>query len=206
MNVRARSLREATEEIFQQFCLQASDVFSREFPFADQMGPAAEVDGGSRESFVHWHQEVSRAQNAPLRSERFFDRLAEDDPRVLDCMVLVHVEIAARGEFQIHCSVARHEREHMIEERNAGRDFRAAATIEVQAHSNIGFRCGAAQIRFSHRQNLSRSFTLCSTARAPNSRSLVARNRYPSLPSGSTPKKGTRARLAASASSILSPT
>ncbi len=169
------------------------------------MRPAAEVNGGSRQSFVHRHQEISRAQNAALGAERFPDRLAKNDARVFDRVVLVHVEVAARGEFQIHRAVARDERQHVIEERNTRRDFRAATAVEIQAHDNVGFRCSAAQTRFSHRQNFSRSLTLCSMASAPNSRSLVARKRCASLPCGRTPKKGTRARLAASASSILSP-
>src|SRR6266853_2966621 len=205
VNVRSSGLREAAEEILQQFRLETANVFCREFPFADQMRPAAEVDGRSRKGFVHRHQEVSRAQNAALGAERFLDCLSENDARIFDRVVLVHVEVAARGELQIHRAVARYERQHVIEERNSRRNFRAAMAIEVQAHEDIGFRCGAAQTRFSHRQNFSRSLTLCNTASAPNSRSLVARTRCASLPSGRTPKKGTRARLAASASSILSP-
>src|ERR1700682_691451 len=205
MNVRSGGLRETAEKILQQFRLQTADVFRREFPFADQMRPSAEVDACGRKRLVHRHQTISRAQNAALGAERLPDRLAENDACVLDRVVLIHVEVSTRGKFQIHRAVARYEGQHVIEERNSCRDFRAAAAIKIQAHEDVGFRCSAAQFRFSHRQNFSRSFTLCSTASAPNSRSLVARYRCASLPSGRTPKKGTRAPWAARASSMLSP-
>src|ERR1700736_4276171 len=177
-------------------------MFCREFPFAHHVGPPAEVDGGGRKRFVHRHQKVSRPQNSSLGPERLAYRLTENDARVFDSVMLVHIEVASRREFQIHRSVACHKCQHVIEKWNSRRDFCAALSIEIQAHQDVCFSCGTAQIRFSHRQNFSKSLTLCITASAPNSRSLDARNRCASLPSGRTPKNGTRARLAARASSI----
>ena len=205
MNVRPRGLRETAEKILQQFRLHAANELRGQFPFTDQVRPAAEVDGGGRQSFVHRHQEISRAQNAALRAKSFFDRFAKNDACVFDGVVLVHIEVSARGEFQIHRAVPRHKRQHVIEKWNPGRDFRTPAAVEVQAHGDVGFRCGAAQLCFSHRHNFSKSLTLSMTARAPNLRSVAARCRCASLPRGSTPKNGTRALRAASASSILSP-
>ncbi len=61
-----------------------------------------------------------------------FHRFAERDADVLDGVVLINVEIAARGEFQIEAAVARNLFEHVIEETNAGRDLRLAAAVEIQ--------------------------------------------------------------------------
>ena len=79
-----------------------------------------------RQRLVHGHQEISGAQNAALRAQRFAHRFAERDAEILDGVVLVHVQIAFGVDLQIHGAVARHQFEHVIEEANAGRDVRAA--------------------------------------------------------------------------------
>ena len=56
-------------------------------------------------------------------------------------MVLVHVEIAARREFEIEAAVPRDLLEHVIEEADARGDLRLAAPVEIQPQADVGFFC-----------------------------------------------------------------
>ena len=162
-----------------------------------QVRPAAEIDRRRRERFVHGHQEISGAQNAALRAQRLAHRLAENDARVLDGVVLIHFEIAARVEFQIHRAVPRHERQHVIEKRNAGGDFRAALAVEIQAHANVRFGGGAAQIAlFSCPEFLQIANAVQNFERAQFAQAAPRAHACASLPCGRTPRNGTRARFA----------
>ena len=133
MDVGARSAGEPFEEIVYQFRLKIADHASSNFGIDHSRSASAEIYRSKTQRFVHRHQEVSGAQNAALRAECFPDRFAKNDAGVLDRVVLVHVEIAARGEFQIHGAVPRHERQHVIEKRDVRRDFRAAKLHELGA-------------------------------------------------------------------------
>src|ERR1700719_4309275 len=119
--------------------------------------------------------------------------------------MLIHVEVALGGNFQVERSVPRHQLKHVIEKPDARGNFGAAAPIEIDRQAYIGFGRGAVHARASHGHNFSRSFVLCRIAREPCRRSCAARTRCASLPRASTPKNGTPARRAARASSSTSP-
>src|SRR5581483_1988584 len=50
----------------------------------------------------------------------------------------VDVEVTARPDPQIEEAVLREELEHVIEERDAGRDFRAAAAVDGETELDVG--------------------------------------------------------------------
>src|SRR3989442_8932233 len=52
-------------------------------------------------------------------------------------MVIVNLEIAFAGNLQIKQSMTRKQVEHMIEERQARADLRAAAAVEVETHAHL---------------------------------------------------------------------
>src|SRR6185437_4325134 len=93
---------------------------------------------------------VSGAEDAALGAERLLHGFAERDARVFDGVMLVHVEIAARGEIQIEGAVPRDLLEHVIEKTNAGPDARAALPIQIYAHANLGFAGHAVHGCLSH--------------------------------------------------------
>ena len=66
-----------------------------------------------------------------LVAHGFPDCLAEHDAYVLDRMVRVDVEVAAGFDVQIEATVAGDLIEHVLEERQAGRDSRAPAAVDV---------------------------------------------------------------------------
>jgi hypothetical protein len=62
----------------------------------DDVGAAGHVDHGLDERLVERHGRVAEARDAGLVAERLGDRLAEDDRDVLDGVVGVDVDVAAR--------------------------------------------------------------------------------------------------------------
>ena len=76
---------------------------------------------------------------APFVAKRERERLAERDAAILDRMMRVHFQIAAAAQLQIHRRVLREEREHMVEERDAGFDRRFSPAVEVEGDGDAGF-------------------------------------------------------------------
>src|ERR1043166_8125882 len=71
MHIGARGLSKSLKKVFQQLHSKVSDAFRFYFCIDYAVGPATEIDGGSCESFIHGHQEVSSAHNAFLRAHGF---------------------------------------------------------------------------------------------------------------------------------------
>ena len=70
--------------------------------------------------------------------ERVAQRLPECQTHVLDRVMLVDIEIAARLHAEIEEAVAREDVEHVVEERDAGIDLGLAATVDVQLDGDVG--------------------------------------------------------------------
>jgi len=149
VHVGAGGLREALKEIFDKLDLKIADALRCDFRVYDTKGAATKIDGGRGESLVHRHEEISGAQDAALRTERFLQRFPKGDANIFDGVMLVHVEIAAGLHLQIECAMTRDEFEHVVEEVNACRDAGISTAIEIQLQMNVGFvrfamDCGAA--------------------------------------------------------------
>src|SRR5208282_6110521 len=110
-----------------------------EFCLDDTKAAASKIDGGCGKRLVHGHQEISGAENAFFVAERGVDGFAESNADVFDGVMLIHLQVAFGGEAKIEAAVARDEVQHVIEERNAGRDFGLAPAIEMQAEINLRF-------------------------------------------------------------------
>ncbi len=78
--------------------------------------------------------------DAALVAQRKRESLAKRDAAIFDGVMRVHFEVAFALEPQIHRCVLRKEREHVVEERNAGFNFGFAAAVKVEADGNFGFR------------------------------------------------------------------
>ena len=100
-------LREAKKKILDELRLKISYVLCSDFDIANAIGATAQIDCSGGESFIHWHQKISGAQNASLGAKSFSDGVAERDARVFHGVMLVDVEIPADFEVEIECAVAR---------------------------------------------------------------------------------------------------
>jgi len=129
--------------------LEVADALRWDFRVHNAIGPAAEIDSGSGESFIHWHKEISGAQDTTLRTESLLDGFSEGDTDIFHGVMLIHVEIATGTHEQIKCSVTRDEFQHVVEEANACCDARFSAPVEIQLQTNVCFvrfavNCGSA--------------------------------------------------------------
>src|SRR5690606_27757183 len=90
----------------------------------------------ARERLVERHVGVAVAADPPPGSDRLRHRLAESDADVLDRMVRIHGQIAARLDRQIDETVARHLLEHVLEEGETGLQARAPLAVESHGHGD----------------------------------------------------------------------
>jgi hypothetical protein len=58
-------------------------------------------------------------------------------------MMVVNVQVARAFDFEIEETVTREQRQHMVEESDAGFNLRLAAPVERERDANIGFVCAA---------------------------------------------------------------
>ena len=131
----AAACAERAKEILHQLGLEIAHARGGDFVAADAIRAAGKIERGGGEAIVHRHEEISGAQDAALRAERLFHRFAERDADVLDGVVLIDVEIAARREVEIERAVAGDLFEHVVEETNARGDAGFALAVEIQAQA-----------------------------------------------------------------------
>ena len=150
VDVGGGGLREAAEKVFEEFGLEVAYFGRGEFPGADAVGAAGEVEGGGGEAIVHGHQEIAGAEDAALCAQGLLDGFAQGYAYVFYGVVLVYVEVAFGFEFEIEAAVAGDLFEHVVEEADARGDLGAALAVEVQAEGDVGFLGGALELGFSH--------------------------------------------------------
>jgi hypothetical protein len=137
---------ESLEEIFQQLGLKVADALRLNGRPHYEVGAATQVNSRHRQRFVHGHDEVACAVDAPFVAQRLAHSLAQDQTRIFDGVVLIDVQIAPRSQIQIEATVASEEFQHVIEKTNAGGDRVPASTVQTQAGTNIGFRRAAVNL------------------------------------------------------------
>src|SRR5580704_5348289 len=137
MHVGPGRLRKSLKKILSQLRLKVADPLRIDLSRDDAVWPSAQIDRRSRERFIHRHQEISRAKDAALVTDRFYDRFAERDASVFNGVVLIDVKVAFCFDREIERPVACHEIEHVIEKADAGRDTRRAASVEVETQFDV---------------------------------------------------------------------
>ena len=98
----------------------------------DQEVPAAQIERGGDQRLFHRQREVAVAADAGLVAQGLLQRLAEADAHVLDRVVLIDVQVALGLNVQVDRRVLGQQRQHVIEEADAGGDLRCARAVEVQ--------------------------------------------------------------------------
>jgi hypothetical protein len=94
-----------------------------------------EVDRDLHERLVEGEEPGGEAGDAGLVPQRLPEGLAEHDAGVLDRVMAIDVEIALGLHREVEAAVAPELVEHVVEERQAGRDVDdAGAAVEVDRH------------------------------------------------------------------------
>ncbi len=130
VQIRAGVIRKTGEEIFEQFGLQIADVNHIDLLIVDQRRTAAEIHRDNRQRFIHRLDEITGAIDAAAVAERLGEEIAEDDAGIFDRVVLIHIEIALRVQFEIESAVLAEKLEHVIQKANAGRDLICAGAFD----------------------------------------------------------------------------
>jgi len=135
-------------------------------PAPDEVRPPAEIHHAAREAFIHrhigftgkrifWMEAVAVTTNAAFVAERGGEGLSERDTAILDGVVRVHGQIAVTFQLEINHGVLGKQREHVVEERDAGFDGGFAFAIEVELDGYFRFQrvaldFGAARFHRGH--------------------------------------------------------
>ena len=82
---------------------------------------AGEIDHHARQRLVERHVGVAEAAHARLVADRPGERLSQRDADVLDGVVRIDVQVALGFDLEVEHAVAGHLVEHVLEERQAGR-------------------------------------------------------------------------------------
>lgn len=123
MHIRLCVLREAVEEIMQRFHFQSANVPDLDPIVVNQRRASAEINRRDRERLIHRLDKISGAIDSDTRAERLRKKLTEHNAHVFDSMMLIHLKIPARIEFEIKSAVLREEFQHVIKKRDARGDF-----------------------------------------------------------------------------------
>ena len=113
-----------------------------------RVGPAAQIDGDEAQRLVHRHVAVRRADDAGAVAQRPIERLPQADRHILDGVVRIHVQIALRLHGQIEQAVVGEQRQHVVEEADAGVHLRLAPAVDLQGQVDLRLaglpvnRCG----------------------------------------------------------------
>src|SRR6266851_6877707 len=94
----------------------------------------ADIDHRAAERLIERHDRVAKPPNTRTIAERLAKRAAHHDPHILDRVMLIDMEVAARLDHQIEEAMAREAFEHMVEKRHAGMNFAAPRTVQREHH------------------------------------------------------------------------
>ena len=118
------------------------------------MRPPREVDHRLRQRLVHRHGALAVAADAALVAERLGERITEHQPHVLDHVVGIDVDVAARVELEIVQAVARERVEHVREERQLRVDRPRARAVQIERDLDLRFGRVALDGDASHRSSI----------------------------------------------------
>ena len=131
--------REALPEHLDELGVEGADCRHRKGDMEHRRRPAAEIDGDRGEGFVHRQCEVAVAADPAAFAEGLAHRLAEGPPHVFDGVVAVDMEIPRAADREIEQRVPGEEREHVVEEPQAGGDVGLARAVEGNREDDRGF-------------------------------------------------------------------
>src|SRR6185369_6328556 len=116
--------------------------------------------------FVHRNHRIAIAVDAGPVAQGLGDRFADGDAGILGGVMEVDMKIALRLHIEVDQAVAGELLQHVIQETDAGRDFRPAGAVEIDGNRDLGLLGLARHRSLPHRPNPSiRSFCASFLAR-----------------------------------------
>ncbi len=112
--------RHSCPEFLDQLSIEFSDLFRRKFHLPDECRATAEIHRRRRQRFFHGQSEMPVPVNAPLITDGLQQTAPQTDPHILNCVMMVHMQIPHRPDRQIHQGMPGQQRQHMIKEAHSG--------------------------------------------------------------------------------------
>lgn len=115
-----------------------------------RQGLPGEVHGAEDERLVHGQDDVAVAVYAALFAQGLLQCCAEAEADVLHAVVRVDVQIALAADCEVKAAVQRKQRQHVVEEADAGVYLGPARAVQLEAELDGGLRRLAADFTVSH--------------------------------------------------------
>src|SRR5215470_20408592 len=112
VHVSLRTARKSVEKVRHQFRLQVSYQPDADLRVGHRLGASGKIDCHDSQSFIHWHYEISGAQNAPFGPQCLRKSLAKSNADVFHRVVLINIEVAVRPELKIEGTMIGKQFEH----------------------------------------------------------------------------------------------
>src|SRR5579863_2802422 len=149
MQVHPDFIAQGLHEVVHQLSLEAAHPLLRDRNVVSEIAAAADIHHGRTQRLVQRDHRFAEAADAGAVAECLAKSAPQHDSDVLDRMMLVDMEVAARLDHEVEEAVACEALKHMVEERHAGLDRAATAAVEVESYLYLGlarlaFDCGRA--------------------------------------------------------------
>ena len=137
VQVHARILGNALEEVFEHGSLDTARHCSREIHVPDKSDTVAEIEANAGKRLVHRDEVEPVTFDSLLVAQAFDQRLAEHDSDVFHAVVHIDIRIALAGEVQAETAVHLEKIEHVVEEPVAGIHDTARSLVEIERKLDI---------------------------------------------------------------------
>src|SRR6202022_3421215 len=134
MQVHADFVAERLHKIVHQHGLKLPYALLLYRDVVREVDASADIDHRAAERLVERDSGVPETPDTRTISQRLAKRATHHDPDVLDRVMLVDMEVAARLDHEIEKAMAREALEHMVEKRHAGMNFAAPRTVQRERH------------------------------------------------------------------------
>jgi hypothetical protein len=109
------------EEMLEHLGWHFAHLLSVELGIPNQPWTATEIQCYLTETIVHW-QTVAVSFDATLVAQRMQQAFAQGNTRILNGMMLIHIEVALGVDGEVHHAVLANLFQHVVEETETGRD------------------------------------------------------------------------------------
>src|SRR5215471_16510871 len=110
-------------EVRHELDVELSNSIPHGLHMVDGKGPAAQVDYGPSQRFVHRQIGTAKPHDSGFVPHGVREGLTKRDRYILDRMMRVYIEVALTSNFEVEKAVSGKQIEHMVQEPYAGGDF-----------------------------------------------------------------------------------
>jgi hypothetical protein len=150
MQSEGRLSDEGLKKFADQFGVEVADLGGIKSRPPDETWPPGNIERHPRQRFIHHQMDVGEADDTALIAERRRDGLAQSNANIFYAMVMIHLQIAFCGDFEIDERMPRQLLEHVIEKTDSGCKLGHAGTVQNDGDGDFGFLRSPANRGTSH--------------------------------------------------------